>query len=211
MADASYQPKVYREQGGDRMVVKSGGSVDVESGGEIDVESGGALKIAGTAISASAAELNIMVGVTATAAEINQAADVSSLGEVLTGTEALTVADNGKRFFLNSGTEFTTTLPALADVAAGWHCRFIVSAAASGAPYVITEATSADTDKIITNGINELAVTTGDDGPSNGGHTTVTFTSTGLSTIGDWVQFDTDGTNWFCTGQTKLAIAIALA
>lgn len=50
--------KVYREQGGARMVVGSGGSLDVASGGELDIESGGAFKIAGTAVSGSAGELN---------------------------------------------------------------------------------------------------------------------------------------------------------
>ncbi len=40
MPDTTYQPKVYRKQGGDELIVASGGSVDVESGG--------ALKIAGT-------------------------------------------------------------------------------------------------------------------------------------------------------------------
>lgn len=49
MADGTYQPKVYREQGGDRQVVASGGSADVESGGEIDIESGGLLKLSGVA------------------------------------------------------------------------------------------------------------------------------------------------------------------
>lgn len=48
MADNTYLPKVYHEQGGNREVVASGGALDVESGGEIDIESGGALKIAGT-------------------------------------------------------------------------------------------------------------------------------------------------------------------
>ena len=81
MADATYGPKVYRQQGGDRMVVASGGSLDVESGGEIDIESGGALKIAGVdvtpelaalnGVTASAAELNILDGVTASTAELN--------------------------------------------------------------------------------------------------------------------------------------------
>lgn len=49
----SYGPKVYHEQGGDRLVVASSGSLDVESGGEIDVESGGALKFAGTDVTAT--------------------------------------------------------------------------------------------------------------------------------------------------------------
>lgn len=50
MADASYQPKVYRKQGGDELIVASGGAIDIESGG--------ALKIAGTQVSATATELN---------------------------------------------------------------------------------------------------------------------------------------------------------
>lgn len=68
----------YVEQGAARSVI--GGSLDVASGGEIDIEAGGALKIAGTAITASAAELNTMNGVTATAAEIDMACDLSKQG-----------------------------------------------------------------------------------------------------------------------------------
>ncbi len=86
----------YKEQGGERTVI--GGSIDIISGGDLDVKSGAAIKIAGTAITSSAAELNtlassgisqadliklaavtaaaaelnILDGVTATAAEINQ-------------------------------------------------------------------------------------------------------------------------------------------
>ena len=46
MADATYQPKVYRKQGGDEQVVASGGTVTVESGGTIAVESGGLIRTA---------------------------------------------------------------------------------------------------------------------------------------------------------------------
>lgn len=62
MADTTYQPKTYRELGGDRFVVADGGSLDVESSGELDIESGGSLKIAGTAVTATAAELNQIDG-----------------------------------------------------------------------------------------------------------------------------------------------------
>lgn len=65
MVDSSYLTKVYMEQGGDRQVVASGGSFDVESGGEVDFESGAALKLAGTEVTASAAELNVTDGATA--------------------------------------------------------------------------------------------------------------------------------------------------
>lgn len=46
---ADYVPKVYKDQGGDRQVVASGGEVLVESGGTVTVESGGALNVAGRA------------------------------------------------------------------------------------------------------------------------------------------------------------------
>lgn len=77
MADASYIPGIYREQGGNRMVAKSGASVDFESGAEADFESGSSLKINGTAIAA-------------TAAEINNAADVSGRVQELTASGAVT-------------------------------------------------------------------------------------------------------------------------
>ena len=40
MADGTYTPKVYRAQGGDRLVVASGGSIKVETGGGILPNSG---------------------------------------------------------------------------------------------------------------------------------------------------------------------------
>jgi hypothetical protein len=61
----------YREQGGARWVI--GGSLDVESGGDLDVESGGALKIAGTQVTSSAAELNATDGATAGTAVASKA------------------------------------------------------------------------------------------------------------------------------------------
>lgn len=61
-----YSPLVYMEVGGDRQVVASGGSFDVESGGEIDIESGGSLKLAGTALTSTAAELNALDGAATT-------------------------------------------------------------------------------------------------------------------------------------------------
>ena len=69
----------YKEQGGSRDVI--GGSLDVVSGGDLDIESGGAFKVAGTAVTASAAELNKMDGVTATSTQINYIA-VTTAGTV---------------------------------------------------------------------------------------------------------------------------------
>lgn len=38
MSDATYGPKVYHKQGGDTLVVASGGAIDVEAGGKILVD-----------------------------------------------------------------------------------------------------------------------------------------------------------------------------
>lgn len=61
MVDASYVSKVYDKQGGDEMVVASGG--------KITVESGGTLEVAGVTIDSSTLALN---GLTASATELNQ-------------------------------------------------------------------------------------------------------------------------------------------
>lgn len=48
MADATYQPKVYRKQGGAEQIIASGGTQTVESGGAITVDSGATLTVNGT-------------------------------------------------------------------------------------------------------------------------------------------------------------------
>lgn len=66
---------IYMDQGGAGFHIGSGGTQTVESGGTLNVASGGALKIAGTSVTSSAAELNIVDGVLATAAEITANSD----------------------------------------------------------------------------------------------------------------------------------------
>lgn len=92
MADATYTSGVYRKQGGNDLVIASGGSLDIESGGS--------LEIAGTAI-------------TATAAEINAAADVSGrLVAQAAGNFALTAATHANRITLVNDADVAITLPA---------------------------------------------------------------------------------------------------
>jgi hypothetical protein len=62
-ADTSYQ--------GTSLQRRQDGTTALPSGGALDIESGAALKIAGTTVTSSAAELNIVDGVTKTAAQIN--------------------------------------------------------------------------------------------------------------------------------------------
>lgn len=53
----------YMERNGSRWVVR--GSLDIASGGDLDIESGASFKLAGTAVTTSAAELNYLDGLTA--------------------------------------------------------------------------------------------------------------------------------------------------
>lgn len=126
----TYQPKVYREQGGARQVVASGGSLDVESGGELDIESGASLKLAGTAVSA-------------TAAEINRVADVSGILVAAGGTLTVTEASHaGKIICLDTAAGSVVTLPAASGSGAVY--RFLVTVTATSNSHVIQVANAND-------------------------------------------------------------------
>jgi len=93
----TYQPKVYRKQGGDELVVASGGKINIESGGTLEADgtaiTAADLKAVGAfdGLTASVAELNIMDGVTATAAEISKLHGAGAV--VASGTAHAHIAD----------------------------------------------------------------------------------------------------------------------
>lgn len=103
---------------------------------------GGGLKIAGTAVAASAAELNTMDGILATTAELNRAADVSTrVVNATAATLAVTEADHSdKTIVLDRADGIAVTLPA---AAAGLKFRFIVKTTFTAAAS-IKSATGAD-------------------------------------------------------------------
>ena len=107
----SYNAKVYREQGGDRLVVASGG--------EIDIESGGSLELAGTAITATAAEINAV-------ADVSEAAAIAANGDTLTVTAALHA---GKVVQFGKTTGTIVTLPAATGT--GNIYRFVIGVTAT--------------------------------------------------------------------------------
>ena len=57
MADATYSPLVYMQQGGDVQVVASGGEINVESGGKITADGTQASHIADLATGATNAQI----------------------------------------------------------------------------------------------------------------------------------------------------------
>ena len=152
----------------------------------------------GTAITASAAELNILDGVTATAAELNMAADNSANAVVVSATKAVAAAESGSTFFLSSGTEFVSTLPA---PAIGLRYTFIVAAAPSGASYTVVTTSSAN----IIKGIHFSSA--GDAGDSGTADDTITFVD-GQAVAGDRVEVISDGTSWFAYAFSDVAAGI---
>lgn len=126
---------------------------------------------------------------------------VKDLTEVVTSTNVIAATETGTTFFLNSATEFVSTLPA---PAAGLTFRFIVKAAPSGASYTIVTNSSAN---IILGHIVCSAGGTGDSETSGGD--TISFVD-GQAVVGDMVDLFCDGTNWFARGTCKVVAGMTI-
>lgn len=143
-------------------------------------------------------ELGTLNGLTATAAELNMAADNSANCEIVAATNVITAAESGSTYFLNSATEFVSTLP---TAALGLRYTFIVSAAPSGASYTVVSASSANIIKGLQNSV------AGDAGDSGTADDTITFVD-GQAVAGDKVEVICDGTTWFAYAISKVAAGI---
>ena len=130
----------------------------------------------------------------------NVTGSVTGLASVttLTAASTLTAAQSGSTFFLNSATEFATTLPA---PAAGLAYTFIVKAAPSGASYTIVTTSSAN---IIKGQAVNAAGVAGDTGTADD---TISFVD-GQAVAGDTVTVISDGTSWFAYGMCAVAAGI---
>ncbi len=115
-----------------------------------------------------------------------------------TATLQLSADDSGAVVFLNSATEFVTTLPAPKR---GLHFTFIVTAAPSGASYTVVTSGSAN---IIKGNQNSVAGDAGDFGTADD---TISFVD-GQSVAGDKVEVICDGTSWFAYAISKVAAGV---
>jgi hypothetical protein len=126
---------------------------------------------------------------------------VTDATEVVTATNIIAAGETGRTFFLNSATEFVSTLPA---VAAGLRFRFIVTAAPSGASYTIVTNGSAN---IIKGHV--LTSATGAADTETAGGDTISFVD-GAAVAGDMVEVFCDGTNWFASCKCAAATGITI-
>lgn len=125
-------------------------------------------------------------------------------GEVVTATNAITAAESGKTFFLNSATEFVSTLPA---PSLGLTYTFVVSAAPSGASYTIVTTSSANIIKghVLSSDLNAA----GDSDFETSGGDTISFVDA-KAVAGDTVVVVSDGTSWFASGRCTVFDAITI-
>lgn len=136
----------------------------------------------------------------ATVAELNMAADSSANVELVTTTNVIVAAESGKTFFLNSATDFLSTLPA---PAAGLRFTFIVKTAATTTAHTIGTNGGADVifGAVATADGNASVLASAEDLIS------LTKTATG-GIVGDRIDLISDGTNWYVSGLVSVAAGI---
>jgi len=120
------------------------------------------------------------------------------LVETLTGATTLTAEDSGKSFYLNAAAGAQITLPAVAT-SAGFRYRFTVAALFATTAWTIKAATNKIQGGVIVNSVNVPGAD----------ENTITF-SASADTIGDFVELNCDGTNWYVFGLGTAAGAITL-
>jgi hypothetical protein len=118
--------------------------------------------------------------------------------EIVTATNTILYSECGTTYYLNSATEFASTLP---SPVVGCQFTFVIKAAPVGANYTVVTASNATVifGSVTVNG----AVIAG------ANEDTITFTAS-AALAGDWVTVESDGTNWYVRGQGAPATAITL-
>lgn len=120
--------------------------------------------------------------------------------EVVTTTNVIAASESGTTFYLNAAGGFTSTLPA---PALGLKFKFVVKTAPTTA-YVITTNAGAN---ILYGMMLERAGTAGVAGAARD---TFNFVAN-QAIIGDWVVFESDGTNWYYNGMVDVAAGNTVA
>jgi hypothetical protein len=118
--------------------------------------------------------------------------------QVISSAITLSAADSGKLFSLNAAAGAQITLPAVAT-SAGLNFRFTVQALFATTAWTIKAASNVIQGGVIVNSVNVLGAD----------ENTITF-SASADTIGDFVQLNSDGVNWYVSGVGATAGAITL-
>ncbi len=184
----SYAPLIFKDTGGDRLVVASGGKIDIKTGGKLqnngvdmDLSAGIA-----TSTTSSTAELNTLTGILATVEELNRAADVSTRLVAAGATEAITVlAHDGKLVALDTAAGSICTLPAA--VGSGAIFRFIVTVTPTSNAHIV-QVTGDDVMFGLALGLDSEGAPANAWGTGAGSNTITMDSSTQGGEIGDTIE-----------------------
>ena len=116
--------------------------------------------------------------------------------QVISSAITLSAADSGKLFSLNAAAGAQISLPAVAS-SAGLNFRFTVQALFATTAWTIVAATAVIQGGAIVNSVNVASAN----------RNTITF-ATAADTIGDFVQLNCDGVNWYVSGVGHTAASI---
>ncbi len=128
---------------------------------------------------------------------------VTGPAETVTATNIILAAESGTTYFLNSATEFVSTLPA---PALGLRFQFVVAAAPSGASYTIV--TDASGNIMLGHILTSQDAGGSADSETSGGDT-LSFVD-GKAVVGDRADFSSDGTKWYVRASSKVFDAITI-
>lgn len=122
--------------------------------------------------------------------------------EVVTATNVITAEESGKTFFLDALAGFESTLP---TAAAGLRFRFIVKTAPTSNGYTITGSPA---DKIF----GTVACSGAEDTVNGvtGNATDNVILVHNVALVGDLLDFFSDGTNWYVTGNVNTFAAVTM-
>lgn len=122
--------------------------------------------------------------------------------EVVTATNVITATESGKTFFLDAVAGFESTLP---TAAAGLRFTFIVKTAPTSNGYTITGSPA---DKIFGTVACSGAEDTVNGVTGNAADNAILVANVAL--IGDLLDFFSDGTNWYITGNVNTFAAVTM-
>lgn len=123
-------------------------------------------------------------GPVVSAAGFQQGAGAS---ETATAATTLTAADSGKTILLNLTAGFATTLPA---PVAGMSFKFVLAALITGDMTIVTNGSANIIQGTLI--VNGASVT-------GANEDTITFANA-AETVGDFIELESDGTNWWIVG-----------
>lgn len=120
MADATYQPKVYRKQGGDTFIIASGGDLDVESGGALKIGGTDKTTILANALSGTSAAQRVAFGRHVTVAATDTVVTgLTTVESVVVSLEALPVIGCAGAFAATSATAGSIIIGTFKPTASG--------------------------------------------------------------------------------------------